>query len=330
MKTNDTLQIAFSAMTFGGVLIWRGFKRFSDAQKIQNHAKISIASAPQGHCEVEGFAWPKGKTADTTQSTVAVYRHLKLEKYIRRNKHSHWETIWETKTSAPFYIFDASGVALLDPTTAEIRVMPETIVWSKLSTQQKTEMQKEIGLEVSGFPPTEGFFGTGSNFRLLEEAIWVGCPVYVQGHFTSTDGNSKALLSPYLDQLRGQIEKLSKDKARRLFFLDKNRDGKISAEEERRGFASAVKVAVRSKNKGTDPQAAATDWQNLLAPFTPGIASKNRVYGTFTSSENTKLLLADCHEQNFLARVGSYNGLYMIGGAALICVGIFFLLAKFL
>jgi hypothetical protein len=143
----------------------------------------------------------------------------------------------------------------------------------------------------------------------LESLIAFGSPIYGYGEFTTLGSESDRQVHAR-SGVANFLPRLAKA-GTYMPGMDENRDGKLDEQELRRGF---MKEAVRKyrdlKSKGIESE--------VLTPS-----------GWLHTSKNHELLLSDCHEDQLLERLGSWNVLRIVGGAAALAFGVFHLLSRF-
>lgn len=319
-KEGDDLKAAAACFFFGGMLVYAGLRRLRRKRLAEDTPHIDIASAAQGLCEIQGFAWPFSATAETLVGRKAVYLELVLEKLVKQGKSSSWKKQWGRTHKAPFYVLDSTGCVLVDPDKAEAELGQETWPWNKLSDAMKARAAK-LNVAVAGFPPSSALFGlfsTGS-FRFREKAILLGAPVYVHG--TLTAGNSLGSLpaSLPLKRFRDFLGRLGKKTVAGHSGFDVNRDGRVCEDEAERALNEIAEQSfdVEKKRYGEQP------------PLPGENPPENRICGRVVGCAERNLYIADCHQDHLLKRIGKNNFLMIVGGACLMGAGAFIIAAKF-
>ena len=156
-----------------------------------------VAFAQDGHREFEGVVEAiDGQTlsAPLTGAACCWYR-ARVERWrTSRDQGSHWETVDDTTSSAPFFMRDGSGVCAVYPAGAEVTATDRS-VWTG-ATRRPTDRNPERiphGLWPSSTVQVSG--GGGADYRYTEERIYAGNPLYVIGEFTSGRFSGRAQAS---------------------------------------------------------------------------------------------------------------------------------------
>ena len=285
-------------MMIGGAFTYLGLKNFRKSRKIQDTARIDIASAPQGLVEVEGYAWPLEPSFAAVCGRQVVYYNYKVQELVKRDKDSSWETRYEFNHNASFYVIDQSGVCIVNPAKDSMDITEkitkldfyaETIEALSQSSRQKSGWLGKI------------FSGT---YRLVEHKLFVGSPVYICGNLQAMNLNQVKIRGDYKKFLT-QIKTMNANPIFKMSKLDANRDGVLSDDEMIGGIADLSKdIAARA------------------------VESETKLAGTISSSEAHNLIVADGHQEQYLKRLTSFNLLKIWGGAALICAGLFYFFAR--
>lgn len=295
MSSSDPKGAGIALLFVGGALIVKGLVNFRKSRKIQDTARIDIASAPQGLVEVEGYAWPLEPPFAAVCGRQVVYYHYKVQQLVKRGKNSSWETKYEFNHNASFYVIDQSGVCIVNP-TKESMDLTETI------TKLDHYAESIEALSVSSRYQS-GWLGKifSGSFRLVENKLLVGSPVYVCGNLQAMNMNQVKILGDYKKFLT-QVKTMSMNPIFKMSRLDTNRDGVLSDEEVITGFADITKEASLH-----------------------GVEGSVKVVGSISKSESHDLIVADGHEAQYLKRLTSFNLIKIWGGVAIVGAGLFFL-----
>jgi hypothetical protein len=320
MSSNDNsdLELAFFGIVTGAILVYRSLQRFRRTRIVQDTTRSKIASAPMGLAEIQGFAWPQELVVNCLRGRNAIYQKLELQKLVKRGKNSSWVTKWSREHKPVFYVLDETGLLEVDPAEAEFEIQSRVLSWSKL-TQTEKDNTSLLGISESGFPPSKAFFGWSPSFRFVESVILLGAPVYVHGTLSPAKGKDKLPPSLSLKRFRDFLQRHRGRNISENLWFDLNRDGKVSAEE-------ASLAANKFGEKAFDSKLNHDEAPAIL----PGqVLRENIIYGRMSSCTERKLFLADCHEDHLVKRVGSWNLLRLLGGAALIGAGVYWIIYRF-
>lgn len=296
MSRGDPQGAGIALLFVGGALVVKGLMNFRKSRKIQDTARIDIASAAQGLVEIEGYAWPLEVPFAAVCGRQVVYYHYKVQQLVKRGKNSSWETKYEFNHNASFYVIDQSGVCIVNPTQGSMD-LTETI--TKLD-----HYAESIEALTASSRYQSGWLGKlfSGSYRLVERKLLVGSPVYVCGSLQAMNMNQVKIRGDYKKFLL-QIKTMSTNPIFKMSRLDTNRDGVLSDDEMIAGLADISKeVALHS------------------------MESEVKVVGSIASSQSHDLIVADGHQEQYLKRLTSFNTLKIWGGVALIGAGLFFLI----
>jgi hypothetical protein len=287
---------------FGGTLLWRGYKLHKRTMRILGVPRSKLMSAPQGLIEVEGFAWPKAEVAVPRSSggEPCVYRQIEVQKFqmskwmiVQRFK--KWITIHVHTDAPPFYVVDPTGVAEVRAETSEQEIEHQRthylhLTWGRrrqeLLSQLPAHVRASMGLSVFRL------------HRIVEKSILVGSPLIVSGEFRTSQ--VEEIVEPSLAAFRDRVmsQSTAAKKIKNLSGqLDTNGDGKVSSKEARQGYSELAQVVMRGTKTDAQPVA---------------------LFGTFESSTNHMLMIADQHEAHLTARMKMSRNLHVFVGAAVI------------
>lgn len=297
MSRGDPKGAGIALIFVGGAFIYKGLVNFRKSRKIQDTARIDIASAPQGLVEVEGYAWPMETSLAAVCGRQVVYYHYKVQQLVKRGKSSSWETKYEFNHNPSFYIIDHSGVGIVNPNKDSMDL-----------TERITKLDhyaESIEALTTSSRHQSGWLGKmfSGSYRLVEYKLLVGSPVYVCGNLQAMNMNQVKIRGDYKKFL-AQIKTMNVNPVFKMSRLDTNRDGILSDDEMILGHADTSKEASFHTTEG-----------------------KVKVVGSMAASPAHNLIVADGHEHQYLKRLTSFNLLKIWGGVALIGGGLFFILS---
>ncbi len=294
-RRSDPQTAGFFCLVLGGMLIYRSIKKFQRYRKIQDVARIDIASAPQGLIEVEGYAWPLNNSITAVCGREAVYYNYKVQKLVRRGKNASWETEYEFNFDKTFYVIDRTGACFVQPVSQATEDVSEKI--TKLSGYAADiESLRQVTRPANFLSQL-----FTSSYRLVEKKILVGSPVYVNGEMQMVNSPEQKIKGDYKRFINTALSSQSN-----LWFqiqrFDSNHDGKISDQELLEGISDLAKAAVKESKE-----------------------EKIKVAGLIADTPNHSLILADCHQQELLKKMSTFNNLKIFFGIILIAVGAYIL-----
>jgi hypothetical protein len=306
--SDNRIKGAVSFMALGGVFVVSGIHSFRRKRRVADVASSRSATAAQGLVELEGFAWHSGSLVKNLNGHDCCLRHIKLQHYVKRHKSSSWETIWENRNSDHFYLVDKLGSVKIFTHDTNYDAVETTMRWQSVPSRYQEEIlnlgsfKSTLGGLV-GFPPS-GWFG--GSYRILENSIPVGCPVYCQGSFSTPLNLNKTVTIPGIATFFNMIQKQAKQPIHTMMSLDKNRDGRVCESEATTAFVVAGQVALRksasNENMGSAP-----------------------LHGLVQSTQEHPLIISGRHQHYLLKKLGYWYMLQVVGGAAMIAAGFAFL-----
>lgn len=303
----DLFQVIAVTAIAGGGLLLRTLKNHKRLRKIADTPRSKIASAPQGLVELEGFAWPQAETFQTLDGEEAIYYVIELQREETRgsgkNKRREWITVFHHQHIFPFYLLDPTGLAQILPHNSDVNVTNKsTRHFGHLSQKAIDRIAQIVGPGIDNFPPGKSFLNLfARKYRVVEQKIVVGSPIYANGDF-KTHTTNQLMID---DSLATFANKVINFEARALKnvnrLLDRDGDGVVSTSEALAGYTTAAALSRRNPQKETVPL---------------------EIFGTLDSSDNHKLFFSDTHEHHLIEHLGKWQTLKLVSGAALIAISI--------
>lgn len=312
MSSGEEVKGIIGCLMIGGGLLWRAIKKHKKARQVQDTPRSKVASAPQGYVELQGFAWPIAQTFEGGEGYDTVYYSFTLQKQVTKghgkSKRREWETVFVRVHADPFYLVDGTGLVRVIPIGAELELgSAKTRDWQRVSKKDKDRiLEKVVNIKIPDFPPHDFMWGLfGSRYRIIEYEIPVGSPVYVNGDLKANEGLPQRIQATGLTNFYGRLfDKETKVQKNLKTLIDKNQDGKISADEALHGYRLAGHLALKkSKTENVEE----TDFE---------------VFGNLAGSQNRKLFLANAHEEHVVQRLNKFVWLQFVGGALLVTLGL--------
>ncbi|MEW6055511.1 MAG: GIDE domain-containing protein [Bdellovibrionota bacterium] len=309
------LGIFLSVMAAG--LLRSGFKRMAQTRKVLDAGSVPIASAPQGFVEIQGHAWPGNPLYSYIEGKPSVYVSLLVQEKVRSGKRSHWKTIFRDDSVEPFFLADETGHAVIYPDKARFEVSSTEMSWGQLNSLQRERVQEAVRKMDPNFRSGDENWIFKKTLRVKEQVIAAGAPLYALGHFQTMNSNTLPRPAVGLGLFFSHLAKLRKNPNALRSAFDFNRDGTVSFEEWYRGYAS-VAEATTGGFAGNTP---------LVLPA--GMQNTNSCFGVLAHTNLHELYLADCHQDELVRRIGSYNLLRLVGGALLCAIAAILIYAQF-
>lgn len=281
----------------GWMLFRNGFKKLKIKKKVLSLATSKIRSLSMGTVEINGKAEIKEDMQDPIFHSPCAYYHIKLEKYRQSGRSGHWVTIYEDDTGTiPFFCGAHDGRVIIWPKKAELFL--------------NNQIKRKIGGfsssdAVVNFMTSKG--GSMSRLKLTADIVRPGDPLYIMGHaepLPSSISNHPTVTEEEVTKL------LNQDKAT-LAALDQNKDGQIDSMEWEMGIQKLKKELIAQKLKEqneTNPSVSKMDMPKTLV----------------TCGPDFNLVMATT-EKDLLNKLGRFCLLNILGGGALLIVGLIFL-----
>ncbi len=310
----ELIFVLVSLYVIGAALIAASFRSQNRLRAVQNTPRSKSASAPQGLVELEGFAWPNGQCFTHYSGHQLIrYSFILQREEVRgsgKNRRREWITVFARYIGGPFFIVDATGLAEVNPQPNELSISKAlTRSWRSIPENEKSFLrEKVINSKISNFPPHSGLLGFffSQKYRVVETELRCGSPAYAKGDFKSGDEHPKAISSPGLTDFKSKVFDLKNRANRNLrHILDKNQDGRISAEEAHQGYSFAAMLSQKKSAMQAAPE------------------EQFMIYGHLSSSPNTAMLVADTHEEHLQKRLQGGKWIPLFSGAAVLALAIF-------
>lgn len=208
MSGSFPLAVAVFSAGASGVCAFLAARSFSRARLIADTPKCDTRGAPQGYVELHGRALRLGDVpliAPLSGARCVWYRF-----YVQERGIGGFRTARSGVSEDLFLLQDDAGAVLIDPAGAQI------------------------------FPTAREFWATQTT-RSMEELIREGAPLYALGSLHAVD-------APSLDverEARSLLRAWKQDRATLWQRFDRNRDGRIDAEEWRQAQTTAREAAAQ-------------------------------------------------------------------------------------
>lgn len=204
---------------------------------IEDTPTSRIRSAHQGYVELEGNGHPvEGVPLSSPLSkTACIWWFYEIEKKVRRNKSTSWDTIDKKTSDDAFVLEDHTGHCLVNPAGAEV------------VTTHKRQWYGSSAWPSGGPPAKTSFFNMGS-YRYTERIIQAGEAVYALGLFRTLSASLDA--GEERVALAATLAEWKQDAARMQLF-DVNKDGEIDLKE----WEAARRVALQQLRRERQQQA---------------------------------------------------------------------------
>jgi hypothetical protein len=323
----NTYKFIFYLTAAGTSLMVYSYKQIKKKTKMQINAKQLMASASAGNVEIEGVIWPFRSIDTSLDGKKIVFRHIEVQKYVKRGKSSSWDTMWENVTAGPFLIFDQTGFMLVNTSNNEkFGTLTEGITSrvynpEKLSADQLESFEGFFDNSISGFKAKLkgestilGQLLSMQSYRIKEKYIAIGSPMLLHGHFNPEDTFRFVNIASDYKLFKERACKLLINKSYQLSIFDKNKDGEVDLKELYNGFHSALVNSVKKDFTITD-----------IRPDGP---ANEKLYGTLVGTAENELLISEGFETQILKNSPIYrNWLCLYLGAAIVgCSIIFFII----
>jgi hypothetical protein len=117
----------FLALGFlvGLVMFFLGFRIYREYRILADTPIAPVRSIPMGLVHVHGKATGEAPVASPLTGVSCYYYRVQIEKYVKKENESTWETLRTDTGERKFYLDDATGRVLVNPQSAEYDV-PQT------------------------------------------------------------------------------------------------------------------------------------------------------------------------------------------------------------
>lgn len=218
----------------GVFLLSQGLKAFWRLRLIRDTPSARVRSAPQGYVELIGTARPLRElvSAKLTGHPCCWYR-WRIEKRRRSGRSEHWVTVDQGELERGFVLDDGTGECIVEPQGALIRCRASERWFGSVSGAAR-QQSSSVGLP----------FGAHRRYRMTEERVHEGDPLYVMGHHETPRRDAQTR-----DRLTRNLLTLWKRDPQRLRALDRDGDGEVGQEEWERARSLAQAAAQQAERR---------------------------------------------------------------------------------
>jgi hypothetical protein len=237
VRESDTVGFWIAVLFFaalGVFLMSQGMKAFWRLRLIRDTPSARVRSAPQGYVELVGTARPLRKlvSAKLTGSTCCWYR-WRIEKRRRSGRSEHWVTVDQGELERGFLLDDGTGECIVEPQGALIRCRA-TERWFGSVSGAARQPSSSVALP----------FGNHRRYRMTEERVHEGDPLYVMGHHETPRRDPVTC-----DTLTRTLLKRWKHDPERLRALDRDGDGEVDLREWEHARELAQEAAQQAERR---------------------------------------------------------------------------------
>lgn len=173
----------FVAMS--GIILFAGITARKRAKLVKATPTSPLGMATDGYREFEGRIEPVPGPAVTAPLTgwPCAWYDAKIEQFRSgsgQRSTTTWHTVKSWTSNAPFFVRDASGVAIVDPYRAEVTPTDKSQWYGK--TEQPTDRNPEkVGPTQSPHHGVE--IAVTGQYRYSEQRIYAGDPLLILGEY---------------------------------------------------------------------------------------------------------------------------------------------------
>jgi Ca2+/Na+ antiporter len=109
----------------GLIMFLVGFRTYREYRILTDTPIAPVRSIPMGLVHVHGKATGEAPMASPLTGVSCYYYRVQIEKYVKKENESSWETVRTDTGERKFYLDDATGRVLVNPQSAEYEV-PQT------------------------------------------------------------------------------------------------------------------------------------------------------------------------------------------------------------
>ncbi|WPL18618.1 E3 Ubiquitin ligase [Thiorhodovibrio winogradskyi] len=237
-ETGEFWVFSCAALISALVALAYGLRSFWHLRIIVDTPTARIRSAAQGYVELFGFARVRREPllAPLTQTPCVWYRY-KVEEEGGSGRHRNWRTIQQGQAEHPFLLDDSTGECLVDPTGAILKFRNKD-VWNTREPHGFYRSRSSPARSISHF------FGLERNYRLTEERIHAGEPVYLLGYFeTPRRGEQERR------RLANQLLRQWKRDPERMRQFDRDQNGEIDPRDWQAAREQAYQIAEQAEQR---------------------------------------------------------------------------------
>ena len=236
-RNADPVAFWIAALLAAGVAVLglrRGLRAFWQLRIIVDTPTARIRSAPQGYIELQGLAHARNRlvAAPLTGSPCVWFRY-RVQERRRGSRNDHWVTVEHGDAGCGFLLDDGTGRCLVDPAGAEIRCRDRQ-VWYSASRGGHAGAPSGLG----------ALFSDGRRYRMTEERIRDGEPIYLLGRFETPRRGPREQ-----QRLTRQLLAQWKRDPQRMRVFDRDGDGEIDPQEWEAARSRAARIAARSEQR---------------------------------------------------------------------------------
>lgn len=298
-SSDDSAQLFCTMMLMGAIGVVKGFRAFQHRRKAEDTACSLITSAPQGFVEVQGQAWPTANLLGLDGRPVCYWSFVVAEKH-GSGKNSRWVEVYSSISTNDILVTDKSGTCRVAVDDAELEMPSRVYTLKELTAENRRVIEARA---VGAVRYLQGGL-LDKPIRITEVKLLAGAPVYVRGEFSTSLVYTHAVAVGDHASFKDQLPKFNSPGYQASMF-DRNKDGHISEDEYKDGFAAAASASVRKIKTQSVP-----------------------IAGYFNTTSNHKLFIADVYQRHLLERLNYHTVLYLWGGLALFSLGCGLLLKR--
>jgi len=185
----------------GSLLFYLGFKTYREYRILEDTPIAPIRSIPMGLVHVHGKTTGDDRLTSPLTGVPCYYYRVQVEKYVKRDKNSGWETVRTDMDERSFSLDDGTAKVLVNPHLAEYDV-PQTFQAEvgKSSTRSRS-IDPTLGVPGPSEKDLQEYFSDNSKARaalasmagpgaskLAEKAMALGQKLQGMGFSLSSDG----------------------------------------------------------------------------------------------------------------------------------------------
>jgi hypothetical protein len=237
VRESDPVGFWIAVLFFAAVgvfLLSQGLNAFWRLRLIRDTPSARVRSAPQGYVELVGTARPLRKPvpAKLTGHPCCWYR-WRIEKRGRGGRSEHWVTVDQGELERGFLLDDGTGECIVEPQGAVIRCRATERWFGSVSGAGR---QRHSSADLA--------FGFRRRYRMTEERVQEGDPLYVMGHHETPRRDAETR-----DTLTRTLLTRWKQDPERLSALDRDDDGKVDLSEWERARELAQAAAWQAERR---------------------------------------------------------------------------------
>jgi hypothetical protein len=234
-----------------------------------------------------------------------VFYDFRIEEERGSSKNRTWVEIFRDVTEHPFILFDETGFCRVIPAQTENFEITERVLYPRNITEsQQNCLTSFLRTKGSDIQVQRGWLSRNVRYRL--KVLTVGAPALVEGHFqTGAELSNSPMPLPGLQEFYIKIQSLHKNRLQSTLTPAQ--------------IPPLAQQVLKAHSNGPSTGATALKYLKGLP---------DECFGVVVHTQETPLLIADCHERDLLKNLGRFNYTRLYGGCLLLAAGLAYIIYR--